>query len=427
MASVTYSNAKKYRHLGQDEEGPEESQSETLRQRILKELLHKQLSKHISLEQQLHTKKKFVKAACEESVTGNTSGLASIEDFKSLESLLNVKQTLKSCGLTDSEIQLLLNEDSQSSPLEASHARRQRLEAIEDKLVHHKIQLEASLQAPDQVLHDDSQTCCQKEARRVPVPGDVQQPTPHQDFLPEGHPLNHLKEIAEQLFPSEKSDQSHTEDHTGKKRPQSESLEPTKFKRDKKENSSCIYLTEKPQSYWDMQQIPKIMEGSTKQVSASHPQLPGRCLTSSTSDTDQIVLHIKKDTDSVKLNQTKPFIMTIAPEDLIPLASIEANKISIQELKNMEKFRNYNEGTPSCTLFIKNLSPSVSPKDLASLMGHFEHSDGPKILYRILGGRMKGQAFVTFPDKAAASSALTLCNGYMLHGRPLVAVFGKKS
>lgn len=425
MASVTYSNAKKYRHLGQDEEEPEQNQSETLRQKILKELLHKQLSKHISLEQQLHNQKKFVRATCEESVTANTSGLASFEDFKSVESHISVKQTLKACGLTDSEIQLLLKEDSQSSPLEASHARRQRLEAIEDKLERHRSHLETSLQAADQVPSCDPLTCHQED-KGVPVL-EVQQPTPHHDFLPEGHPMNHLKEIAEKLFPTENSDQRHTEEHTGKKRQQSETLGPAKAKRDKTGNSSCVYLTEKPKSYWDMQQIPKINEDSTMQLSAPFPQPPGKCLASSTSDKDKIVLHINKNTNNVMVDQTKPFIMKLDPEDLIPLATIEASKKSIQELKNMEKFRNYNEGTPSCTLYIKNLSPSVSPKDLASLMGHFESSHGPKILYRILGGRMKGQAFVTFPDEAAASGALRLCNGFVLHGRPLVAVFGKRS
>ncbi|XP_045107991.1 RNA-binding protein 41-like [Portunus trituberculatus] len=421
MASVTYSNAKKYRYLGQDEEEPEEYQGDTLRQKILKDLLKKQLSKHISLEQQLHNQKKFVRSICEESVTANTSGLASFEDFKSVESLLNVKQTLKSCDLTESEIHLLLGEESQSSHLEAPHARRQRLEAIENKIVHHR-SYQASLLAQNQT----SSNALLDDTQRVSVSGEASQPTLQQDFLPEGHPMNHLTEIAESLFPPVKSDKTHGEEHIEKKRQRDETVGPAKLKKNKNENPSCIYLTEKPKSYWDMQQIPKIIRCNTNHPDASLPQSPGKSLMGRSCERGKTLLHVTKTSTNVKVDQTKPFVMSLDPEDLIPLATINANKISIQELKDMEKFRNYNEGTPSSTLFIKNLSPSITPKDLASLMGHFESTHGQKILYRLLGGRMKGQAFVTFPDEEAASSALRLCTGYMLHGKPLVAVFAKK-
>ncbi|KAG0715370.1 RNA-binding protein 41 [Chionoecetes opilio] len=426
MASVTYSNAKKYRHLGQDEEEPEQSQKEILRQKILKELSQKQLSKQVSLEQQLHNQKKFVRAAHEEAAAASTSGLTSFEDFKSVESVLNVKQTLKSCGLTDSEIQLLIDGESQNY-LQTPQARRQRLEAIEDKLVQHRGHLEVSHQPPDQAPRGDFELSChQEEAQRVPLPEEVQEPPAPQDCLPHGHPMNYLKEIAEKLFPSDKSDQSYGEESFGKKREHCNSQGQTKPKRDRKETSSCVYLTEKPKTYWDLQQIPKVIGGACKPPRGPFPLPPGKGLTSTTSDRDKIIVHTTKNTP-VTIDHTKPFIMSLDPEDLIPLATIETNRKSIQELKDLDKFKNYNEGTPSRTLFIKNLSPSVSPKQLASLMGHFESSHGPKILYRILGGRMKGQAFVTFPDEAAASKALTLCTGYLLHGRPLVAVFGKRS
>lgn len=40
-------------------------------------------------------------------------------------------------------------------------------------------------------------------------------------------------------------------------------------------------------------------------------------------------------------------------------------------------------------------------------------------------GRMKGQAFVTFPSEKQASEALTDTNGYILNDKPMVVVFGK--
>lgn len=40
-------------------------------------------------------------------------------------------------------------------------------------------------------------------------------------------------------------------------------------------------------------------------------------------------------------------------------------------------------------------------------------------------GRMKGQAFVTFPQVKQASEALEDTNGYILHDKPMVIAFGK--
>lgn len=40
-------------------------------------------------------------------------------------------------------------------------------------------------------------------------------------------------------------------------------------------------------------------------------------------------------------------------------------------------------------------------------------------------GRMKGQAFVTFPSVKQASEALEDTNGFILKDKPMVVVFGK--
>ncbi len=45
---------------------------------------------------------------------------------------------------------------------------------------------------------------------------------------------------------------------------------------------------------------------------------------------------------------------------------------------------------------MKNLSNRVTEADLVSLFGRFQKDDGVKIIYRLMSGRMRGQAFVTF-------------------------------
>ena len=41
---------------------------------------------------------------------------------------------------------------------------------------------------------------------------------------------------------------------------------------------------------------------------------------------------------------------------------------------------------------------------------------------RVMEGRMKGQAFVTFPSVELAREALTTVNGYLLKDKPIVVV-----
>ncbi|XP_052592637.1 RNA-binding protein 41 isoform X3 [Peromyscus californicus insignis] len=76
-------------------------------------------------------------------------------------------------------------------------------------------------------------------------------------------------------------------------------------------------------------------------------------------------------------------------------------------------------------LYLKNLSPQVKERDLVSLFARFQEKTGPPIQFQIMTGRMRGQAFITFPNKDIAWQALHQINGYKLHGKILVIEFGK--
>ncbi|VTJ65830.1 Hypothetical predicted protein, partial [Marmota monax] len=76
-------------------------------------------------------------------------------------------------------------------------------------------------------------------------------------------------------------------------------------------------------------------------------------------------------------------------------------------------------------LYLKNLSPRVSERDLVSLFARFQEKKGPPIQFQMMTGRMRGQAFITFPNEEIAQQALHLVNGYKLHGKILVIEFGK--
>ncbi|CAO2622901.1 RNA-binding protein 41 [Lemmus lemmus] len=114
------------------------------------------------------------------------------------------------------------------------------------------------------------------------------------------------------------------------------------------------------------------------------------------------------------------------PIEFIPEDEIQRNRLSEEEIRNIPMFSSYNPGEPNKVLYLKNLSPRVKERDLISLFARFQEKKGPPIQFQILTGRMRGQAFITFPNKDIAWQALHQINGYKLHGKILVIEFGKK-
>ncbi|GFN76651.1 RNA-binding protein 41-like [Plakobranchus ocellatus] len=107
--------------------------------------------------------------------------------------------------------------------------------------------------------------------------------------------------------------------------------------------------------------------------------------------------------------------------------SIEANKLSITEIKQLPKFESYSPGIPNKVLYLKNLSSKTKVMDLMELFGSLQQEKQPKILFKLLTGKMRGQAFITMPDEEVAREAVQLINGYLLHGAPLIVSYGKKT
>ncbi|KAG8182923.1 hypothetical protein JTE90_028745 [Oedothorax gibbosus] len=114
---------------------------------------------------------------------------------------------------------------------------------------------------------------------------------------------------------------------------------------------------------------------------------------------------------------------------IVPLdkEEISAKRLSVEEIKKLPKFGNYDIGVPSKTLYLKNLHPKTTVQELRSIFAHFEKDSLPCIEYRLCTGRMKGQAFVKFQNAESAAEALKFANGFMLRERPLIIEFGKKT
>ncbi|KAF6091362.1 RNA binding motif protein 41 [Phyllostomus discolor] len=136
-------------------------------------------------------------------------------------------------------------------------------------------------------------------------------------------------------------------------------------------------------------------------------------------------LHVAKVIDnSPEQCWTGPKKLT-QPIEFVPEDEIQRNRLSEEEIRKIPMFSSYNPGEPNKVLYLKNLSSRVTERDLVSLFARFQEKKGPPVQFRMMTGRMRGQAFITFPNKEKAWQAFHLVNGYKLHGKILVIEFGK--
>lgn len=104
-------------------------------------------------------------------------------------------------------------------------------------------------------------------------------------------------------------------------------------------------------------------------------------------------------------------------------------KLPPEEILSLPMFKNYTAGNPSSVLYIKNLSKDVVSEDFyfifGSLFGSFDAAKSSLSVKLMQEGRMRGQAFVTFPSTELAHHALNLVNGYVFKGKPIIIQFGR--
>ncbi|XP_077293666.1 uncharacterized protein LOC143916432 [Arctopsyche grandis] len=101
---------------------------------------------------------------------------------------------------------------------------------------------------------------------------------------------------------------------------------------------------------------------------------------------------------------------------------LEGTKLSIEDIKKLTKFEKYCAGEPSNVLFIKNLSNNINEGDLKSLFNVYQNYTN----IRMMTGKMKGQAFITFNSLDTAVTALHENNGTIIKGKPIIIQFGKQ-
>ncbi|KAJ7971831.1 U11/U12 small nuclear ribonucleoprotein 65 kDa protein [Quillaja saponaria] len=117
------------------------------------------------------------------------------------------------------------------------------------------------------------------------------------------------------------------------------------------------------------------------------------------------------------------------PKTFFTPEELQSGKLPPEEILSLPMFKNYTAGNPTSVLYIKNLAKDVINEDFYFIFGSFFGSmDAAKSGLHVKlmqEGRMRGQAFVTFPSIELAHHALNLANGYVFKGKPLIIQFGR--
>ncbi|OQR91075.1 hypothetical protein THRCLA_09115 [Thraustotheca clavata] len=110
---------------------------------------------------------------------------------------------------------------------------------------------------------------------------------------------------------------------------------------------------------------------------------------------------------------------------VISEAELNRTRLTTEELSQEKHMKNYTQGIPSCVLYVKNIAKSVDESDLRFVFGCVFPSDTDMGLMSIKlfkEGRLKGQAFIEYPNIALATLALQTIHGVCLDNKPLIVV-----
>lgn len=367
-------------------------------QKQLKNLLDKQLQKDVTIQQQLSQKRTFTSASAHCPAVNSLSGLTSLDQFQEVDKLDAYTEELKKCGLTDEEIQLKMMADDSNKPQKKRNfgidpsIMEERLQKIQEKiekknvdldqkdkfhgqkaLTRHEMELERSL------LRD-----CNSDDKKKVMNALTTVLDPRERTLP-NDPMSQLPEILENITKGSSQGKS-------KRR---------KRKQKNKEPTSDEI---------DMKGL--LSDGS-------------RVVTTESYTFDSSTNRVQEEREIGDVATCEPRPRNPVPE--VSLEDIQNNRLAIEEIKNLPRFENYAPGELSKILYLKNLSNKVHQQDLESIFNKFLPEGAGGLEYRVLTGRMRGQAFITFPDTNSASRALEHVNGYLLKDRPIIIQYGRKN
>ncbi|CAG9128798.1 unnamed protein product [Plutella xylostella] len=346
-------------------------------------------------------------------------GMSSFDDFKRDEELNEHLQWLKKCGLTDEEVKLFREYEAglAGKRLMESAVLKSRLENIYSKISN-------SLDDEDSTNGDNEQPSTSSNAGNKVE--DKFQSVLYKTY-PEGHPMNSLQELENDLYGHLKSDDMLP---VNKRRKILRHLERRK-ERMLAQGRLIAFPNEprhespRPGSLWDVKEMPqKQAEKCMNKDAVIGPKKPTMYTVK-----DNKILRLEPVSKEQNHNPQAEYqaVDIVMPVNAAEERLLEGTKMHVDDIRKIDRFKDYEPGIPSKVLYLKNIAPSVSVEQVSLLFNQFIQDNGGPIDVRLLSGRMRGQAFVSFQNEETCIQAMDEVNGTILSGRPVIAQFGRNS
>ncbi|GLV43410.1 uncharacterized protein CBL_03952 [Carabus blaptoides fortunei] len=369
---------------------------------------------------QLQQTKEFAKPAELISVTSFVVGQNDLKTFRKFSDHVNNLEELNSYGLTDSEIELLLDYEKGKEYIFTKHRNicktilEEDINRILTKISDAKSKKCALGNANDSVSRHVKEIalCVKPNSEETKLYNfalscsSVEKPS----TKPVDHPINQLVQLERDHFGYLNS---------------SEILPSLKKRRkkarkylDRTEDSIILTVPDvqlsnssngKKNSKWDLKHVPI----ENKFICKSNEEKVYTC--------NNKVYYTIRNNEIVKLNSPS------VDEEDIDVQTIIEKKLTEEEIRNIPRFQNYQRGTLSKVLYIKNLANGIKEEDLKRLIDSLCREECKFATYRLLNGKMKGQAFVTFNNVHEATIALEAINGCQFKGKPIIVQYGRST
>ncbi|XP_037605622.1 RNA-binding protein 41 [Sebastes umbrosus] len=408
------------------EDGPLLEEQETEGQRQLHSLLLQQLHTDVDIDRCVAKRQCFAPAALYRPFGEQAAGVRSLSQFQALQDGEQELASLRELGLTDTEILQWRSRDV-SEAAEKSHgvyaapgAKQQRLQVIRDK-----IEARAELLSRPQRFAA-SQPLSRRE---MEIERALFQGTDRLGFLTALYHRDEDNQEGQERAPSSdpmdslyrdvlSKDRKQASDTTGASHLSTHRVISDQSPDSQKSQEASEHL---PELQGENLSIQSSSDPTEQQLAQDRPGHPPPAAPTQIN----ISQPIGSLCGAAKARSGRPLtvrgeIETISDEEILK------NRESEDGIQSNPRFRNYQPGKPSKVLYVKNLSAQASVAQLVALFSRFEQENKPPVLYRLLTGRMKGQAFITLPDAETAQKALQLVHGYRLLGKPLVVEFGRE-
>ncbi|XP_059060978.1 RNA-binding protein 41-like [Achroia grisella] len=343
-----------------------------------------------------------------------TYGISTIEDLRRAEAEIHLLEKLRRAGLTAYEVKLYQENEAgivdQRTKIESSVLKAQ-LEAIYEKISDYE-QSESLKQSKEQPSASKN------------TPEDVFERLKDKPITiyPDPHPNKNNKKANGDIYTPEIIPIT-------KRRKSLRRFERNKEKVLSQDGQINIPVHDtpvvnRPGSLWDVKELPKKQQN----VEATN-----NCDTSPKKNTmytirnNKIVRLEPLPGDQGVLEDEYQAVDIVLPTNSAEQQLLEGTKMAVDDIRKIERFKDYEPGIPSKVLYLKNIAPSVSEEQLSLLFNQFMLENGGPVEVTLMTGRMRGQAFASLQSEDLAIRALDEVNGTILSGRPIIVQFGRNN